>query len=255
MLFNDIVFGPIHSRRLGTSLGINLLPSQHKLCNFNCVYCECGFNTVAYNKKCTLPTIHDVVSSLEKFASAHHKDTLRTINSITFSGNGEPTLHPDFAEICRIIYVFRTGYMPQANITLLSNATTIGKLPTQNALKYIDNVILKLDCGTPTQYKLINRASTQSFERLIENMTRFGRERIIQTLLVKSTDPQSGIDNTEQSEFSAYLKIVKAINPKSVMLYSIDRQTPDSTLIKIPTDKLEEYADQLRYLGIKTEVY
>ncbi|MDR1005649.1 MAG: radical SAM protein [Bacteroidales bacterium] len=255
MLFQNVVFGPIQSRRLGTSLGINLLPSNHKICNFDCCYCECGFNEKETGEKPALPSIHDIVSSLEQYASSHTKAEMKKINSITFSGNGEPTLHTDFAEICRLISAFRKEFAPQAKITLLTNATQIGKQDVQNAVRYIDNLLLKLDCGTAEQYNKINRPVSLRFEKLVENLIRFGQGSVIQTLLLKSANPEDGIDNTKDDEFAAYMKIIKQVNPKRIMLYGIDRTTPNSNLIKLSKDELDVYADRLRFIGFETEVY
>ena len=255
MLFQDVVFGPIHSRRLGVSLGINLLPSDYKVCNFDCCYCECGFNTEDLNKKHAFSSIHDIVLGLEAFAAKHKKDEMRKINSITFSGNGEPTLHPDFASICKFIAAFRKDYMPQAKLSLLTNATQIGKLETRNAVRYIDNLLLKLDCGTMEQYKRINRAATLSFDKLVENLVRFGQGSIIQTLLTRSSNEEDGIDNTTQEEFDAYIEIIKRIKPKRIMLYGIDRATPNTNLVKLGEDELNNYASKLKLLGFETEVY
>ncbi|MDR0790741.1 MAG: radical SAM protein [Bacteroidales bacterium] len=255
MLFQNVVFGPIHSRRLGTSLGINLLPSDYKVCNFDCCYCECGFNTKDLSEKHTLPSIHDIVLSLEDFVKKTDKSEMKKINSITFSGNGEPTLHPDFANICKFIASFRTEYIPQAQLSLLTNATHIGKLEVRNAIRYIDNLLLKLDCGTAEQYKRINRAATLSFDKLVENLIRFGQGSTIQTLLTRSSNEEDGIDNTTDEEFAAYMKIIKAIKPKRIMLYGIDRATPNTSLIKLSTEELENYADRLKFLGFETEVY
>ncbi|MDR1725217.1 MAG: radical SAM protein [Bacteroidales bacterium] len=255
MLFNDIVFGPIHSRRLGTSLGINLMPAKYKVCNFNCCYCECGFNQGDLPKNVSLPSINQIVTALEKFAEKTPPEQLKKINSITFSGNGEPTLHPDFAEIAHMVSLFRFQYIPLAKISLLTNATRVGREEVQNAKRHLDNLILKLDSGTAEQYKKINDPAVCNFDKMVNNLIRFGQGSIIQTLLLRSTNPEDGIDNTTTEEFAAYMKILRQIKPKQIMLYGIDRETPNVNLVKIEHEELENYANRLRFIDMKVEVY
>jgi wyosine [tRNA(Phe)-imidazoG37] synthetase (radical SAM superfamily) len=255
MLFTDIVFGPIQSRRLGISLGINVLPSEYKVCNFDCCYCECGFNEHEFSEKHNLPSMAQVVTALEEFVEKTSNVDMNKITSITFSGNGEPTLNPEFAYIASVVSRFRREFIPKAKISLLTNGTRIGRPEVQNAVKYLDNLIIKLDSGTAEQYMAINRPAIVNFDKMIENLVRFGSHSIIQTLLLKSTNPEENIDNTTDEQFASYMRIIKMVKPKRIMLYGIDRQTPNTNLVKLSTDQLEEYANRLRFIGVPTDVY
>ncbi|OYT16819.1 MAG: radical SAM protein [Bacteroidetes bacterium 4572_77] len=253
-LFNDIIFGPVSSRRLGISLGVNLLPTDYKFCTFNCVYCECGW-TLKADKKIKLPSPSDVYSELERVLKEYHENK-KEINSITFAGNGEPTIHPDFPEIIEQTIKLRDQWMPTAKISVLSNASMLHKTTITNALQKIDQNILKLDAGTEETYKIINKAQNHiKFIDIVNYLKAFEGNLIIQTLFLSGEVDQVQFDNTTDKEVEAWLKLLQEIKPKKVMIYPIERDTPAEYLHRINKDKLEEIAKKVESLGIQTEVY
>lgn len=253
-LFNEIIFGPVQSRRLGVSLGINLLPTDYKFCTFNCVYCECGWTLKAY-KKIKLPTREEVKSELEKVLKDYSNNN-KEINSITFAGNGEPTIHPQFAEVIEDTIVLRNLWMPDAQISVLSNASQLNKKKVTDALLKIDQNILKLDAGTEETYKRINQAQAHfKFDKIVDYLKNFEGKLIIQTLFIRGAHEGKHFDNTTEEEVAAWLKIIEEIKPQSVMLYPIDRDTPAQNLEKIDKAKLSEIAERVEALGIKADVY
>jgi wyosine [tRNA(Phe)-imidazoG37] synthetase (radical SAM superfamily) len=256
MLFDEIIFGPIHSRRLGNSLGINLLPSHKKLCNFDCVYCECGWNKDTKAVKDTIPNKEAVREALQKRLIEAKQKAIQ-IDSITFSGNGEPTLNPEFSEIIDIVIELRDLYAKEAKISVLSNATNLLKEDIFNALHKVDNPILKIDGGSQKMFYAISKANPEliSFEKVKQKLIEFGNRAIIQTLLLRGKNEGVVIDNTTEEEFGLWLEIVKQIKPRSVMLYAIDRVTPESNLEKLSKDELELFAQRVRALGIETKTY
>lgn len=256
MLFEDIVFGPIKSRRLGTSLGINLLPTHKKLCNFNCVYCECGWNEDTKEIKDNLHKKEDIKIALEAKLIEMRNNNI-SIDSITFSGNGEPTLNSEFSEIIDIVVVLRNLYAKNAKISVLSNATNLLRDDIFAALHKVDNPILKLDAGSEKMFYAINKANPQiiNFQKIIDRLIAFGENAIIQTLLLRGENEGIRLDNTTEEEFGLWLEIVKRIKPRYVMLYPIDRITPESNLEKLTKEELELFANKIRTTGIETKTY
>lgn len=255
MLFEEIVFGPIHSRRLGVSLGVNVLPTEKKYCSFNCVYCECGWNVIDTNVQVPLNKREDIRKALGKKLSENQNELNKTINSITFSGNGEPTIHPEILGIVNDVMELRDRYCPQAKISILSNSTNLVREDVFEALRKIDNPILKLDAGTEEMYETINEPVNSNFEQIKQKLISFGNKAIIQTLLLRGEHNGKTIDNTSEEEFSAWLDTIKKIRPRMVMLYSIDRITPEKKLEKLLIPELESYAQRVRALGIETKTY
>lgn len=255
MLFENIVFGPIHSRRLGTSLGVNVLPTEKKYCSFNCIYCECGWNVVDTRINVPFNKREDIRAALEHRLSSNTEAENTIINSITFSGNGEPTLHPDISGIVDDVISLRNKYCPQAKVTILSNSTNLVREDVFTALQKVDNPILKLDAGTEQMFKAINKPVSAKFNDIVERLIAFGNKCIIQTLLLRGENDGVVIDNTSETEFSSWLEIVKRIKPRSVMLYSIDRVTPEKNLEKLLIPELEHYAAHIREAGIETTTY
>ncbi|MDH6310382.1 wyosine [tRNA(Phe)-imidazoG37] synthetase (radical SAM superfamily) [Dysgonomonas sp. PFB1-18] len=254
ILFHEIVFGPIHSRRLGSSLGMNLLPYDGKLCSFDCIYCECGYNE-DFRTKTRLPDRENVRAALEdKLIQLQKEGT--PIDVITFAGNGEPTVHPQFAEIIDDTIVLRDKYYPNAKISVLSNAMHAGKQKVFDALTKVDNNILKLDSAIPDTVRLIDRPNSPeySIEKQIELFKRFNGNFIMQTMFLKGSHKGKIVDNTTEEEISAWLEAVKAANPREVMIYSIDRETPEKNLEKVPVEKLKEIGRRVEALGIKASV-
>jgi wyosine [tRNA(Phe)-imidazoG37] synthetase (radical SAM superfamily) len=245
-LFDEIIFGPVKSRRLGVSLGINLLPVNRKLCNFDCIYCECGWSADIEKIKSQLPTRADVFTALDNKLSA----------LITYAGNGEPTLHPEFHGIIDDSIALRTKYFPAARIAVLSNATTINRPDVKSALLKVDMNILKLDSAFNSTVKVHNQPNKHlDVAELINNLAGFGGKLIIQTLFLRGKFRETLINNTTEEELSAWLKAIEKIRPSEVMIYTISRDTPvGGELTKVPAGELAKIARRVEKLGIKTQV-
>lgn len=255
ILFDKLVFGPVYSRRLGISLGINLLPTDSKYCNFDCIYCECGWSKNGQGQKKKLPDRND----LKEVLSAKLQELRGTINepdAITFAGNGEPTIHPDFVGIIDDTIEIRNKYSPHTIISVLSNASMIHKEKVRKALMKVEKNILKLDTGVESTFNNLNRsAGNLSLNQIVNKLQLFKGKLIIQTLFVRGYYNGHFIDNTTREEVNAWLPLVKMINPEYVMIYPIDRGTPVKELEKISGSELNEIAKRVEKEGIKTEVY
>jgi wyosine [tRNA(Phe)-imidazoG37] synthetase (radical SAM superfamily) len=252
MLFEEVVFGPIHSRRLGVSLGINLLPTHSKLCNFNCIYCECGWNVAGGKKR--FHSRDEVKNALESKLKEMQADG-KFLDSITFSGNGEPTMNPEFAEIVDDTIALRNKYAPTAKISVLSNATMIAKANVVEALRKVDNAILKLDSGITQTAILIDKPQfTYSVDKVIEYMQSLKKQMILQTMFLRGVCDGNQIDNTTETEVNAWLDAIKKIEPREIMIYTIDRETPATGLQKISFDELDNIAERARALGYSVQV-
>lgn len=252
MLFNEIVYGPIHSRRLGCSLGINLMPLDGKICTFNCVYCECGFNTEGHYQ---LPTRKEVAQAMEEKLLQLQKDGV-TPDVFTFSGNGEPTMHPDFEGIIDDTVSLRNRFFPQAKISVLSNSTRLVNESVVNALMKADNRILKLDSAFDSTMHQIDQPVNPAFNvaDLVERLCAFKGDLIVQTIFLRGEHNGQRIDNTTEEEVAAWIECVKKIAPKQVMIYAIDRATPVKTLEKVSREELETIAERVRALGFQVSV-
>ncbi len=253
-LFDKIIFGPVKSRRLGVSLGINLLPTNVKVCSFDCIYCECGFTPKEYKEKVTLPSREEVREKLElKLQEMIVEKQLPDV--ITFAGNGEPTLHPEFAAIIDDTIKLRDKLTPRARIAVLSNATMIHRKPVFDALLKIKDNIQKLDSAFEETVKLLDCPKGGfNLERTIEQLIAFNGKVIIQTMFVRGSFKGQAIDNTTEQEISAWMELIKKINPLQVMIYTIARDTPIETLEKVPIDELNLIADRLREVGFDVQV-
>lgn len=256
MLFENTIFGPIQSRRLGNSLGVNLLPTQHKHCSYDCIYCECGWNRESEQGLLRYATPPEVRQMLDQ-RLAQLKAQGAPVDSITFAGNGEPTLYPDFPAIVDLVLELRDKYYPQAVTTLLTNATQLVKPTIFEAVHRLDNPVLKLDCGTAHMRQLINRPGEEgcTWEELLDNLERFGSHAIIQTLLFDGECEGHKVSNIIPEEFTPYLEEVKKISPNFVMLYALDRATPEKNLRKLSVEELNFYAEKIRNEGIDVKVY
>lgn len=254
ILFHDTVFGPIHSRRLGTSLGVNLMPNDGKVCSFDCLYCEAGFNSQGKGAAGISPR-EEVREKLDRKLKAM-REAGENLDVITFSGNGEPTLHPDFGGVVDDTIVLRDRYYPDVKISVLSNSTMIGNPAVEAALKKVDNNILKLDSAIDRTMRLIDRPLSAAFNvpALVEKLKRFSGQCIIQTMMLRGTHDGQPIDNTTDEEVAALLAAYREINPAEVMLYSIDRPTPEANLRRVERDELERIAGRFRAGGIKVQV-
>lgn len=255
ILFHSTIFGPIHSRRLGVSLGVNLMPADGKICSFDCIYCEAGYNRQG-SGKAGLPTPaaveHDLESRLQQMHAAG-----QPLDVITFSGNGEPTLHPQFPEIVDIVILLRDKYYPQAKISVLSNSTRIFDPGVADALRKVDNNILKLDSAIDETMQLIDCPNSPDFtvERVVEALRQFEGQAIIQTMFLRGRHDGLPVDNTTPPEIDALIDAYRKINPREVMIYSIDRSTPEENLQKVPREELESIAAKISEAGIYVQPF
>ena len=247
MLFDSIVYGPIRSRRLGVSLGMNLMPTTAKLCTFDCVYCECGWNQPVSHP--VLPTREQVREALASRLIALSSNQL---DVITFSGNGEPTLHPEFLGIIEDTCALRDRYCPQAKISVLSNSTQLGRADVVKALRMCDNRILKLDSAIDATMRLIDKPVNENLtvEQVAEWLSLFEGDFTLQTCFLRGEYEGQVIDNTTSEELSAWYTMIEHLCPKQVMIYVIDRATPLQTLSKVPAAEMEAIAAPLRKKGI-----
>lgn len=249
MLFGEIAYGPIHSRRLGTSLGVELMPLAHKLCTFNCVYCECGWNVPVSHPQ--LPTREEVKAALE----AKLQEGL-DLDVITFSGNGEPTLHPDFMGIIEDTIALRDRYCPKAKVSVLSNSTQLGRPDVVQALRLCDNRILKLDAGTDTMMRRIDLPVNKDLTvaQIMSWLQLFDGDFTLQTCFLRGEHNGEVIDNTTPEELEAWYQAVDALRPKQIMMYVIDRKTPEEHLMKIPREEMEHIAAPLIAKGYNVSI-
>ena len=252
-LYDNIIFGPIRSRRLGLSLGVNLLPIDSKLCSFDCIYCECGWNDEHPGKR-RFNAREDVRAMLD--------ETLQKMvaqgtppDVITFAGNGEPTLHPDFESIIEDTIALRDKHCPGAKVSVLSNATQIHREDVRRALLRVDNNILKLDSAFDATVQLMNKPQgAYTVTRTVELLKAFEGNLIVQTMFLRGEYLGQRVDNTTEEEVSAWLRLVEEIRPKQVMVYSLDRDTPCQTLEKVEKDELRGIAERVEALGIACSV-
>ena len=253
MLFDSIAYGPIHSRRLGTSLGMVIMPLTHKLCTFDCVYCECGWNQPVH--KPVLPTRAEIREALETKLQALQQEKV-TLDVITFSGNGEPTLHPDFLGIIQDTCALRDRYCPSAKVSVLSNSTQLGRPEVVEALRLCDNRILKLDAATDTMMRRIDQPVNEqlSVATLIQWLKQFDGDFTLQTCFLRGTHNGQILDNTAPQELTSWYKAVEELQPKQVMIYVIDRKTPEEHLEKISREEMEAIAAPLIAKGFNVSI-
>ncbi len=254
ILFHEIVYGPVHSRRMGLSLGVNLLPYDGKLCSFDCIYCECGFNK-DFRTTTRLPDRENVYAAMEDKLLSLQKDGTKP-DVITFAGNGEPTMHPQFEGIIDDTVSLRNQLAPEAKISVLTNGMNVEKPSVFGALKKIENPILKLDSAFDESVRSIDRPNSPNYTvaQQVELYKRFEGRFILQTMFLRGEFEGRRIDNSTEEEVSAWLQLVKVLNPREVMIYTIDRETPAKRLEKVSADELRKIADRVGELGIKTNV-
>lgn len=247
MLFDSIVYGPIRSRRLGVSLGMNLMPTTAKICTFDCVYCECGWNQ---------PVSHPIIPTREQVREALASRLIalspNSIDVITFSGNGEPTLHPEFLGIIEDTCALRDQYCPKAKISVLSNSTQLGRQDVVEALRLCDNRILKLDSAIDATMRLIDKPvnTNLTVEQIAQWLALFDGDFTLQTCFLRGEYCGQTIDNTTSEELKAWYSMIERLHPQQVMIYVIDRATPLQTLSKVPAAEMEAIAAPLREKGI-----
>jgi len=249
IIYPSPIFGPVHSRRLGVSLGINLLPADGKVCTFDCIYCECGFNA-DHRPRLKMPTREAVHDALEARLQDMQQNGPRP-DVLTFAGNGEPTAHPDFPAIIDDTLALRNHYFPEAKVSVLSNATMIGRPAVREALMRVDNNILKLDTVDPTYINKVDRPTGHyDVDEIVGLMKLFRGQLIIQTIFFEGP----GVSNTSDDYVGPWLEAVKAIAPRQVMIYTIDRETPDRTLQKADPQVLDAIAKRVEQAGINCQV-
>jgi len=250
MIFHQIIFGPVQSRRLGISLGVNLLPTDAKICSYNCIYCECGFNTSM--REAPIPSRKQVAQLLE-VKLVEMKAEQKPLDVITFAGNGEPTLHPEFDKIIDDTIELRDKYYPETKISVLSNSSRIDKPKVFDALLKVDNNILKFDSAIERSYQIIDQPMDKgkkiSVDWLIEHLKKFDGQLIIQTMFLRGEYKGEKFDNTTPEEVAAWLDALERIKPKQVMIYSLDRAAPVDSLEKIPSTELNSIAEKARERG------
>ena len=252
-LYDNIIFGPIRSRRLGLSLGVNLLPIESKLCSFDCIYCECGWNADHPGKR-RFNAREDVRDMLDATLQKMVADGTPP-DVITFAGNGEPTMHPDFENIIADTIALRDKHCPEAKVSVLSNATQIHREDVRRALLRVDNNILKLDSAFDETVQLVNKPQgAYTVARTVELLKAFDGNLILQTMFLRGEYLGKRVDNTTEEEVAAWLKLVDEIRPKQVMVYSLDRDTPCQTLEKVEKEELREIAARVEALGIPCSV-
>lgn len=253
-LYHDIIFGPVHSRRLGLSLGVNLLPTESKLCSFDCIYCECGWNADhrgerRFNRREDVRRL--LGETLRKMVAAGTPPDV-----ITFAGNGEPTLHPEFEAVIGDTLALRDELCPAAKVSVLSNATQLHRPEVHRALLRVDNNILKLDSAFDETAKRINVPQNPAYtvRDTVERMKSFEGRMVLQTMFLRGECAGEHIDNTTGREVASWLRLVEEIRPQRVMVYSLDRDTPCPTLEKVPREELIAIAARVEALGIPCSV-
>lgn len=253
IIYPSPIFGPVHSRRLGVSLGVNLMPGDGKVCSFDCIYCECGFNRdfPAHSVRPTKEQVHEALEAKLK----EMKENGPEPNVLTFAGNGEPTLHPHFAEIMDDVIALRNKYFPNAKVSVLSNSTRILRPDVFDALCRIDNNILKLDTVSMDYINAVDRpVGKYDLEALINQMQRFNGHCIIQTMFMRGEFDGKDISNVSDEYVLPWIDVVKRIKPGEVMIYTIDRETPAHNLRKATHEELDTIADKVRAAGFECQV-
>ncbi|MCX7954462.1 MAG: radical SAM protein [Bacteroidales bacterium] len=240
MLFKDYIYGPVISRRFGTSLGINLIFTSSKICTYNCIYCECGLNSNDY-----LKIFPDSKEIIEKFETKlkYLKENYYEIDVITFAGNGEPTLHPDFYSIVTQIKKIKNYYYPLTKIVLLTNGTQIFNNKIIESLEYIDMPVFKIDSAKEETAKIINQYDNSfNYNSYLEKLITLKNKIYLQTMFLRGILNNKIIDNTTTEELDALIEVYKKINPITIYLYSIDRPPAIPTLQKLNLKEMETIA-------------
>ena len=252
-IYNDNIIGPIHSRRLGISLGVNLLPKDAKICSFDCVYCECGWNKD--HKGGHFPDADAVMEELEAKLKEEVAEG-RNIDVITFAGNGEPTLHPRFAEVIDRTIELRNQYVPQAKVSVLSNATRMTDPKVYAALLKVDNNILKIDGAFDRTIHLIDQPTDKNYSvrQVVDGMKSFQGQLIVQTMFVRGMHDGKVIDNTTPEEVNAWCDLMREIKPHQIMVYSLDRPTPEPNLVKVSKEEMAQFVAPLVAEGFNVSI-
>ena len=254
VIYPGPVFGPVKSRRLGKSLGVNLLPVNGKLCSFDCIYCECVLND-EHRPKLKMPSREEVREALEKrLAAMREADDLP--EAITYSGNGEPTSHPDFLAIVKDTRALRDRYCPQAKVCLLTNATHLNRDDVFEAVKLIDRPCLKLDTVDADYIRFVDRPNCPyDVKTVIERMKAFEGKCIVQTMFMQGEFAGRSVDNTTDDYVEPWLAALREIRPEGVDIYTLARDTPVAGLKKVGPETLAAIAGRVSALGISAHWY
>lgn len=252
-IFYTNIVGPIHSRRLGISLGVNLLPKDGKVCSFDCLYCECGWNKD--HRGGHFPEANEVMEQLEAKLQQMQLDGAG-LDVITFAGNGEPTLHPQFAEVIDRTIELRNLYYPQAKVSVLSNATRMTDPKVHAALLKVDNNILKIDGAFDETIHLIDQPNNKhySVRQVVEGMKSFGGQLIVQTMFVRGEHEGKVVDNTTPAEVTAWMELMREIKPHQIMVYSLDRPTPEPQLVRVTKEEMTQMVAPLVAEGFNISI-
>lgn len=251
MIREETVFGPIFSRRLGTSLGINLLPEKGKICNFDCIYCECGWNKDGRGDT-VLPTAAKVYADLENMLIRLQRQGT-VVDSITFSGDGEPTLNPDFVQIIDDTLSLRDQLAPTAKVSVLSNATKVHIPEVFQALCKVDNPIMKIDAPTNELIAKINKpAPGYDISRVVRSLEQFEGNFVLQTCMLRSREYD--FDSSCSEVLSGWMDIVRHLRPREIMVYTIDRPTPAQGLEKFTVEEMTHLVAPLLEEGFQIQI-
>lgn len=258
VIYPSPIFGPVNSRRLGISLGINLLPGDGKWCSFDCVYCECGLNK-DHKPKLPLPTLEEVEEKLEH-KLWEMKERGEKLDVITFSGNGEPTMHPKFPQVIDIVIALRNKYFPNAKVSVLSNSTQVHREEIRQALLKADNAIMKLDTANKEYINLVDQPNeAYNMDTVIESLEKMNGKAIVQTIFMKGkikakNGNSVSADNCKDEYIMPYIETLKKINPRKVMIYTLDREWPTEGLEKADKSTMDAIAEKIRNAGFDTSV-
>lgn len=245
VMFTETIFGPIKSRRLGISLGVNLSPRDGKICSFDCLYCEAGFNAQGKGTS-GMPSRGEVARLLEQKLAAM-KEAGEPLDVITFSGNGEPTVNPDFPAIIDDTLRLRDKYFPEVKVSVLTNSTMLHSRRVVEALRKVDNCLLKLDSAIDSTITMLDRPVSKDFTaaKVIGQLADFGPRAVIQTMFTRGIHCGEAVDNTTNAEVEALIEAYRKINPREIMIYSLDRPTPETSLNRVPRAELDDIAARI----------
>lgn len=258
IIYPSPIFGPVKSRRLGTSLGINVMPGDGKWCSFDCLYCECGLNK-DHRTHTPLPTPEEVRLQLEQTLT-EMKSRGERLDVITFSGNGEPTLHPQFPVIADLVQELRDKHFPQAKVTVLSNSTQLYRKDVRDALMKVDNALMKLDTVSREYIDLVDRpAGNYDIDSIIKYLADMNGHPVIQTMFMKGNiiNEQGelvSVDNCTDMYIRPYIEALKKIRPRQVMIYTLDREWPVQGLEKADRDTMDRIGQQIRSAGFDIQI-
>ena len=253
MLHSGIIYGPINSRRFGLSLGINLISPNSKVCSYNCIYCECGLNNDSY--KISFVSEEDLINTLKENLNLLKNKNIQ-IDAITYSGNGEPTLHPDFFSITKKVKKIKDKFFPNTKTVLLTNGTQVFKKEIKESITYIDIPVFKIDSANIQTAKKINQFSNYfDYNAYLSELMKLKNKIYIQTILIKGIINNEHINNTTKEEIDALISVYLKISPIKIYLYTLDRKPPFQTLIKIPSEELLKISNYISSFGLNVAAY